>query len=168
MKNIFYGNDTVSGTGIRYDMNANGFTFSWKNNFDIENNMGKAITSGFDARMPSSRYNGHSAPAIALQGFIDTSLPPGTNPLVGSVGVQINEGALGSLQLIGSGYLYYPMVNKVLLKAPFDTSTSTFSMGGSVPVVINSVSYIPDLNTFNGSEYIINYSMNLTVVSGPV
>src|SRR3990167_8557630 len=129
MKNIFYGNDTVSGTGIRYDMNATSFTMGWKNNFDVENNTGKSVTSGFDVRMPSSRYNGHSAPSIALQGFIDTSLAPGTNLISGlvthgSVGVQINEGALGSLQLVGSGYLYYPFINRNLLKLPIDTSTS--------------------------------------------
>ena len=172
MARVFYGNNQVSGTGIRYDMNATSITLGWKNMIQTEQEFGKSTASGFNIRMPEARYNGHEAPVVSLQGFIDTSLNPGTNLISGfvtdgSVGVQLSVGNLGSLALVGSGYLYYPMVNIFVSKHPQDTSNARQSVGGSVPVVMNDVSLIPDINSMQaGSEYWINYRASFTIVSG--
>lgn len=162
MAAIRFGNDQVSGTGIRYDMNATSLAFQWDNLVDVDQQPSKAIASGLDVRLPAGRYYGHGGPTVTVGGVIDTSLSdPTYRSTEGINAPQVTLSALGSFALLGSGYLLYPAITQFLGKHPVAT--------GSISAMILGMKITPDINSFRaGSEYMINYSMDLALVSGPV
>ena len=159
MPTLRFGNDTHSGTGVRFDMRAETADFIWNNFIQAEQHPGKAITSGLDVRLPTGRYMGHDIPSVRIAGIIDTSLADPTynsdaNPF-------ITVSGLGALSLIGSGYLLYPAVTQFLGKAPTGT--------GSISAMIRNVTMSSNNQfTRDGSEYVVRYNAEFLLVSGPV
>jgi hypothetical protein len=146
--------------GSHFDMRAKDITFGWKNIFDVENEVGKSIGSIWNIRSPSSRYGGYEAPVVKFGGLIDTTATALGSNAGGSLFVNI--GRLGSIALMGSAYILYPTLSN-FLGSPFSNLLT-----GSVPVIIDSVDLTGDTSYCIGSEYIVNYSMSLRLVSGPV
>ena len=150
------GNSTVSGP--LFDMRARSMTMGWQNFIEVEQQPSKSIASGLNFRLPEGKYLGHAAPVINFSGIIDTSLSDptyeGGNPL-------ITVAWLGSLSRVGSGWISYPHVNQYL--------GPPAAGNGSVSVMIRSAPITTDASfTKAGSEYMVNYTMELVVVSGPV
>ena len=146
--------------GSHFNMRANDITLPWNNKFDIENNIGKSVGSPWNVRSASQRYNGYDAPVVTFQGLVDTRETALGSEAGGSLFV--NLGRLGSFALAGSAWVVFKMVNDIMLD-PFPEAPV-----GSIPCVINTVSSTMNTSYWAGSEYLVNYQMQLTLVSGPV
>ena len=147
--------------GSHFNMNLRTLTGpAWKNMFTIENEPGKDIGSVWNIRSPSFRYNGYEAPVVNFTGIIDTSLTALGSFNNGSLLITVER--LGSMALLGSGYIIYPMIGHFLAKAGFDLANDI----GSVPCIIDSITPTVDTNYVNTQEYMVNYNMQIRLVSG--
>jgi hypothetical protein len=152
-------NSTID-NGSHFEMRARNITGpAWKNSFEVENEPGKSIGSSWNVRTPSFRYNGYEAPVVTFIGIIDESLASMGSRAGGSM--FITTPRLGSFALIGSAYILYPFLGRFLARAGFDNSFT-----GSVPCIIENVTPTIDTNYMAGSEYIVNYNMQIRLVSG--
>lgn len=129
---------------------------AWKNNFDVENEVGKSIGSIWNHRTSSARYQGYEAPVINFTGIIDITASALGSDGGGSLWITMER--LGSMALAGSAYVIYPMIGNFLANAGF--------VNGSVPCVINSVTPSMDMNYATTQEYLAQYNMQITLVSG--
>ena len=134
--------------------------FGWKNSFEKEQEPGKSIGSPWNVRTPSFRYIGYEAPITSFTGFIDLSQTALGSDAGGSLYVTLPR--LGSITLAGSVYVLFPMFGD-FIGSPFSAPAT-----GSIPCVIDQVGISSDLTYTKGSEYIVNYTMQLTFISGPV
>ena len=146
--------------GSHLNMRARDISIGWKNMFEIEQEPAKSIGSIWNIRSPSQRYNGYEAPVLSFTGIIDTSETPLGSQAGGSLFITVER--LGSMSLVGSAYVLYPLIGN-FLGSPF---SNTFT--GSVPVVVNTTNMTSNTQYMIGSEYLVNYNMQLTIVSGPV
>lgn len=145
--------------GSHFNMNVRTFNGPvWKNNFEVENEPGKDIGSVWNIRTSSFRYLGYEAPVINFTGVIDTSLSALGSFDGGSLLITVER--LGSMGLIGSGYIIYPVIPKFLARAGYNNTI------GSVPCIIENITPSIDTNYINTQEYIVNYNMQLRLVSG--
>lgn len=148
--------------GSHFDMRVRSLTGpTWKNNWQVENEGGKSVGSIWNIRTPSARYAGYEAPIVTFTGIIDTNETALGSMVGGSLFITVER--LGSMSLHGSAYILYPMLQS-FLGSPFSNAFT-----GSIPCTINTVT--PQMDTTYqraGSEYIVNYNMNITFVSGPI
>ena len=147
--------------GSHFNMNIRILTGpAWKNLFTVDNEPGKDIGSVWNVRTSSFRYNGYEAPVVNFTGIIDTSLTALGSFNAGSLLVTVER--LGSMSLIGSGYIIYPMIGHFLANAGYDNATNS----SPIPCIIESITPSVDTNYVNTQEYIVNYNMQIRLVSG--
>ena len=154
---ILYGNNNISGNSVRFNLNATEMQFGHANLWDIEPKPGQSLGSPWNNRLPQARYMGHEAPVIMVRGFIAVDQP---DPTYISTRPIINEKWLGSLALVGSGWLMYRPAEQFV--------GSPWNNAGSIPAIIKDVTMIANTQFIAaGSEY-INYTANFVLVSGPL
>ena len=154
---VLYGNNNISGTGVRFNLNARNISFGYENFNEAEPKPGISIGSPWNERVPQHRYNGHGVPVVNLVGFIAVDQPDPT--YIGGRPI-ITEQWLGSLVLIGSGLLYYRPIEQFI--------GSPWNGAGSIPAAITNVKLTGDTNyVAAGSEY-LNFNLDFILVSGPV
>ena len=163
MPALLMGTGTEIVSGPFFHMRPNSISFGYQNFIEVEQHPGKDIASGLFHRLPEGRYNGHDGPKFTIQGYVDTSLSdPTYSPANESGSPYVTLQWLGSLARVGSGFVAYRAF------ADFIGYGATNGRVGSLPVMIESVRLIPDVNSFkDGSEFLVAYNMEATVVGSP-